>query len=74
MCRVLNMSEFWIFVIFRKYDRILNMCQDAIMEGFWVFQDSEGSEYFRIPQGSEYAWIMPYGRVRNMLGQRFTGF
>ena len=34
MCRVLNMSEFWIFINFRKYDRALNMRQNAIMEGF----------------------------------------
>ena len=34
MCRVLNISEFQIFVNFRKYDRVLNMRQDPIMEEF----------------------------------------
>ena len=34
MRRVLNMSEFWIFVNFRKYDKVLNMYRDEIMEGF----------------------------------------
>ena len=38
--RVLNMSEFWIFVHFRKHDRVLNMRCNAIMKGFWIFQDS----------------------------------
>ena len=41
MWQVLNMSGFPIFVIARKYGRILNICQDIIMEGFWIFQDSE---------------------------------
>ena len=34
MCQVLDMSEFLIFVNFRKYDRVLNMRRDAIMEEF----------------------------------------
>ena len=34
MYRVLNMSEFRIFKNFSKYDRVLNMCRDAIMEEF----------------------------------------
>ena len=40
MCRVLNMSEFLIFVDFCYYDRVLNMRRDLIMEGFCIFQDS----------------------------------
>ena len=55
MCQVLNMSEFWIFADFRKYDRVLNMCQNAIMEGYWILQDSK---YARFAQDSEYAWSM----------------
>ena len=35
MSPVLSMSNFWIFVSIRKYDR------DTIMEEFWIFQDSE---------------------------------
>ena len=40
-----NMSEFWIFVNFRKFDRVLNMQQDVIMKGFWIFQDSEYASF-----------------------------
>ena len=40
MCRVLNTSEFWIFVNFNKCDRVLNIQQDATIEGLWIFQDS----------------------------------
>ena len=48
MCRVLNMSEFWIFVSFGKYDRVLNICRDEILEGFWIFQDSEYTKFLRM--------------------------
>ena len=56
MFRILNMSEFWIFqdchyaknfqvykgfTYFHKYDRVLSMRWDAIMEDTWIFQDSE---------------------------------
>ena len=65
---------------FRKYDTVLNMRQDAIMEGFWIFQGSEYAKFLRMQafpkvlNMPEIGWIMPYGRVRNMSGQRFTGF
>ena len=45
MCRVLNMSEFWIFVNFRKYNRILNMRWDAIMRGSCILHDSEYTRF-----------------------------
>ena len=32
MCRVLNMSEFLLFMNFRRYDKVLDMRQDTIME------------------------------------------
>ena len=35
------MSQFWIFVNFLKYGRVLNIHWDAIWEEFWIFQDSE---------------------------------
>ena len=75
MFRVLNMPGFWIFVNFRKYDKILNMCQDAIMEGFWIFKDSEYASlllmqaFRKVLNMPEYGWIMTYGRVLNMPGQ-----
>ena len=67
MCQVLDLSEFLIFVNFRKYDRVLNMRRDAIIEEFWIFQDYEytrllpglriwqGCEYAIVTQGDEYA-------------------
>ena len=47
------------------YRRVLNI------PGFWVCWVLA---YASVAQDSEYAWIMPCGRVLNMLGQRFTGF
>ena len=32
------------------------MRPDAIMEEFWIFQDSEYAKFLHM-QGSEYAWI-----------------
>ena len=67
--------EFWIFVNCRKYDRVLNMRRDAIMEGFRIFQDSEYARFLRMQASdkllniAEYGWIMPYGRVLNTPGQ-----
>ena len=71
MCRVLNMSVFRIFVNFRKYDMVLNMCWDAIMEkfrilsmaGLWI------PAYVSVLNMSEYDRIMPYGRVLDMPNQ-----
>ena len=80
MCRVLNTSEFWIFIIFKKKNRVLNMRWDAIMEGFWIFQDSAYVRFqrmkslYKILNKPAYSWIMLYGRVLNILGQRFTDF
>ena len=80
MRRVLNISEFWIFVNFLKYDRVLNVSQDAIMEGFWIFQRSENARCLctqalrKVQNMPEYGWIIRYGRILNMPGQRFTGF
>ena len=56
------------------------MRRDAIIERLWIFQDSEYARFLRMQafhkllNMSEYGWIMPYGRVLNMGGQRFTGF
>ena len=58
MCQIFNMSEFWIFVDFLKYDRVPNMHGDGreLWKGF-EFQDSEYFVYASVAQGSEYAWI-----------------
>ena len=97
MCQVSNMSEFWRFqklsigegykfsgfTYFRKYDRLLNMNRNAIIEGFKRFQDSEYARflgYARVTQGSEYAWIWlnnawlncaDYSKVLHMVSQGF---
>ena len=53
---------------------------DAIMEGFWILQDSEYTRFLHMQalhkalNIAEYGWIIPYGRVLNMPGPRFTGF
>ena len=55
MCRVLNMSEFWMFKNFRKHDRALNLRRDAIIEE--LYSGSMGIPAFRIckvAQDSEY--------------------
>ena len=56
MCRVLNISELWISVNFRKYGGVLYMCGDAIMEGFWIFQDSMYAKFLRIKYCARF-WI-----------------
>ena len=56
-CRVLNMSELWIFVNFLKYDRVQNMRLDAIMKGLWIFLIYQISAYASVAQGSEYALL-----------------
>ena len=65
--QILNMSEFYIFINFCKYDRVLNRFGDAIMElnipEFWICQVS--------PYMPQYVWIMSYGRVLVMPGQCF---
>ena len=50
------------------------MSWDAIMEEFWIFQDSEYGMFLHIQalhkalNMPEYDWIMPYGKVLNMPG------
>ena len=52
---VVNMLGFWIsrvtqkrFTYFCRYDRVLNIHWDAIMEGFWIFQDFEYARFLHI--------------------------
>ena len=58
----------------------LNMRRDAVMEGFLIFQDSEYARFLRMQVFNrvlnmpKYGSMMPYGRVLNTPGQRFTGF
>ena len=48
MYRVLNMSEFLIFMNFRKYDRAVDMRQDAIMEELRIFQDFQYASFLHM--------------------------
>ena len=56
------------------------MRQDANMEGFWIFQDAEYARFLRMQALLKFQnmpeddWIMPYGKVLDMPGQRFTEF
>ena len=71
MCQILDISEFWILVNFRKYDRVQNMHWDAIMEGFWKFQDFEYARFLYMQvlhkalNMPEYGWTVPYDKVLN---------
>ena len=80
MCRDLNIPEFCIFQSFLKDGRVLNMCEEPIIEEFWIFQDSKYARFLHMQElrkvlnVSEYGLIMSYGRVLNISGQIFTGF
>ena len=50
MCRVLNISEFWILVNFRKYDKVMN-------ESGCNYGRVLNVPGLRVGQVSEYAWI-----------------
>ena len=60
--RVLNFHSYTWFTYFYKFDRFLNMCWDAIMEGseyYRMWNMSGCCIYATITQGFEYGWIMP---------------
>ena len=61
MCRVLNRSEFCIFLIFRKYDRVLGMRREAIMEEFRIFQDSEYARFLHMQELGKVVNLPEYG-------------
>ena len=48
MCWVLNMSEFLIFVNFSKYDRVLDMRWDAIMDKLSIFLDFQYANFLHM--------------------------
>ena len=59
--RVLKSPRFWICLYFWMcqnfgYTRVLNMALVLNMRRFWIYQNSE---YIKVTQGSEYAWIIP---------------
>ena len=59
--RVLKSPGFWICLWFWmcqnfEYTRLLSMPLVSNIPGFWLWQCSE---YVRVTQGSEYAWIIP---------------
>ena len=44
----LNMSEYLIFVNFSKYDRVLDMHRDAIMEELSIIQDFQYASFLHM--------------------------
>ena len=77
--RVLNILNLSIyqgytgFTYFHKCEKFLNQHQDAIMKGFWIFQDSEYSRFLHVrrlhkaPNIAEYD-CSDFGRFLNMHG------
>ena len=77
-CLVLIILEFWVFISFCKYGRVLNMCLNTIMKGFQIFQDSEYIRFLHMQafhkvlnmpeyalwQGSAFSWAM-FHRILN---------
>ena len=51
-----------------NYERVLNI------PGFRASRFLRMEALHKVSNMPEYGWIMPYGRVLNMPGQRFTGF
>ena len=78
--RIWTLFTQWIFLNFLKLDRVLDMRRDAVMEEFWIFQNSKYARFLLMQafhktlNMPENCWIMSYGRVFNMPGQRFIGF
>ena len=74
-----KMERFGKIIIVLKYDKVLNICRNIIMEGFWIFQDSEKvrflpmQELHKVLNMTKYGRNMPYGRVLKMSGHCFTG-
>ena len=49
------------FIFFGKYDRVLNMRQDAIMERFRIFQDSEYARFLQMRRLHKFFNMREYG-------------
>ena len=45
---VLNFQGYTRFNYFRKYDMVLNICRDASVEGFWIFQFSKYAKFLHM--------------------------
>ena len=62
---VLNFQDYTGFTYFSKYEVVLNMHQDAIMDWFWIFQDFKYVSFLHMQalhkflNMSEYGLIMP---------------
>ena len=76
-----------MFVNFHKYDRVLNLNWNAIMNiqsseysrnpsrpGFCIYTYTRVVQLRKVLNMPEYDWIMPYGSVLDIPGQPFTGF
>ena len=67
-CQYARILNFWGYTwcfFFWKYIEVLNTCQDAIMEGFWIFQDFKFARFLHIQvlckflNMPDFGWIMP---------------
>ena len=80
--RVLNFQDYTGFTYFRKYDKVLNMRWNAIIERFWIFQASTYARFLhmqaphKVLNMPEYTWIncSNNARLLNIPGQSFKGF
>ena len=67
------MTGLWICVRMQLW-KVSKHSRVQSIPGFCIYASTaQGSEYAWIIM-PEYGWIIPYGRVLNMPGQRFTGF
>ena len=55
------MPELCIFTNFCKYDRVLNMHWDAVIEGFRIFLDSDYVRYLHMQVMHEVVNMPEYG-------------
>ena len=75
ICQILNFQGYTEFNYFRKYDRVLNIREDLIMEGLLNIPGlCQVFKYANATQGPEYGWIMSEETVRTMAGFRICLF
>ena len=72
--RVLSFQGYTGFTYFRKYDKVLSMRRDSIMEEFAVFQDSEYATFLhmqalhKVLNMSEDGWLVLGWTVLTVVG------
>ena len=64
--RVLNFQVYTGFTYFCKYDRVLNIRPDAVMEGFWILQVSQYARVLNFQVFTGFTYFCKYDRVLNI--------